>query len=120
SRVTSLHHPTTAPAPHPALQQRRSFAGWPAALTPRRVRIGTELVLDHLVTREGDVADMVIRYQHLPLGARDLPGADDDAAVFVQPFLGPGPAEHECPGVSRIGEKVVDRRVSGLGPGDAT
>ena len=56
--------------------------------------------------------------QHLPLLAGHLACARDDAALRVEALLGPPAAEHECAGIGRIGEKVVDRRITRRRPGD--
>jgi hypothetical protein len=54
-----------------------------------------------------------------PLVAGQLTGVLCEPSVLVEaPFVSPSP-EHECPGISGIGQKVVDRRITGRSPADS-
>jgi hypothetical protein len=62
---------------------------------------------------------MVIGDQDLPLLTRHHPiPSMHGPALGVDPLLGAGAAEHERPGIGRVGQHVVHRRVGGLGPED--
>jgi len=67
----------------------------------------------------GDEPAMVIGDQDLPLLARHQPiPSMHGPALGVDPLLGAGAAEHERPGIGRVGQQIVHRRVAGLRPGD--
>ena len=62
---------------------------------------------------------MMIGNQDLPLlaGYQPIPRMQGPA-LGVDPLLGAGAAEHERPGIGRVGQQVVRRGVGGLGPDD--
>jgi hypothetical protein len=58
----------------------------------------------------------VVRDEHRPLVAGQLADSGGDPPINVDAFLGAGAAEHECPGIARVREQVVHRRVRGVDP----
>ena len=93
--VANLHHPPTASAADPTLQQGRSFTRRTTTVAAGRPPVGTELVLGALIALPGDKAGVVVRDQDLPLLARQLTRVLHEPAVDVQTPLVSSPAEHE-------------------------
>ena len=61
---------------------------------------------------------MVVGDQYRPFLARQHTEPGDHPPGGVDALVGAGPAEHERPGVSGVGEEVMHRRVDRRGPGD--
>ena len=111
SGVAGLHQPAALPAAQPALQQRRAFPRAPPP-DPRGARqfCRSRAVLAS-IGGPVDEPGMVIGNEHRPLLAGQQHGALHHLAGRIDAFLGAGAAEHERPGIDRIGEQVVHRRV---------
>jgi hypothetical protein len=61
---------------------------------------------------------MVIGDQHGPFLARQQPHPNDHSPRSVDAFFGAGAAEHERPGIGRVGQEVVHRWIGRPRPGD--
>ena len=102
SRPCSSAGPSRA-APPPCPRGGRQFAAQPCGVG--------------LVGLPGDEPGMVVGDQHRPLLARQQPvPGDARVPAGVDALLGAGAAEHERPGIGRVGQEVVHRRVGRPAP----
>ena len=109
--VAGLHHPAALAAPQPALQQRRPFPRGAATEPARRPPVGPQ---PSGVGFEGGPVDepgMMVGDQHRPLLTGQHDTVRDHLAGGVDALLGAGPAEHERPGIDRVRQEVVHRRI---------
>ena len=110
---------TAYPAGGQALQEGAAFSQRPrAGLVRPGAGVGPGTGLVGLVGLPVDVALVVARYQHLPLGPGQHAPAGTDLAGPVDITFMAGLAEHVGASVGGVGQDVVDRGVSRPYPGE--
>ena len=118
--VSGLHDPSAPGAPQQALQQRSPFPDRATGLVTRTAPITAQPGGVGLVVVPGDEARVVLGDQNLPLIARHDPVSGQDLpGVGIHTLFGAGATEDEGPGIGRVGQEVVHRRVTSISPGDA-
>lgn len=109
---------SAAPADGQALQQRAPFPHRAARLVGSGAGVLGDAILVGLIGPPIDEARVMVRNEHLPLGARQFSHALSGCAGFIENRVPTRFAISVCAGIDGICENVVDGGVAGLDPAD--
>ena len=116
--IVGVQTATAMTAAGQPLQERTALPHGATRLVRSRLCIAGDALLVCVIGLPVDEARMMLRDQHLPLGARQVPHAFLAPAGGIEDDLVAGSAIDVSAGIDGVGEHVVDGGVARLDPSD--